>query len=153
MRSSESLATLICGLASAVFCVALVFIAPDLASAQETASSGPQCSCPDANAPVGGATTPRPRLAGIGHRLGQDEEVATLEAIQWALTEAGDGSSYVWHGRKGRISGVIQPTMSFRGGNGHICRHIVVVLSAAGYSRTAEGIACRDVAGLWKLEG
>ncbi len=153
MRTSESLATLFCGFASAVFCAAIVLIAPELASAQESGASSPRCSCPDNGAPRGSGRTQRPKLAGVDRRLGHDEELATLEAIQLALTEVDDGSSYVWHGRNGRISGVVQPTNSFRGGNGDICRHIVVVLSASGYSRSSEGIACRDTMGLWRLEG
>lgn len=151
MRPSESLATLWCGLASAVFCVAIVLIAPELANAQDTAASSPNCSCPDTTSPRGSGRAQRPKLA--GRHLGPDDEVATLEAIQLALTEVGDGATYVWHGRDGRLSGVVQPTASFKSGEGKICRHIVVVLSASGYSRTSEGIACRDTVGLWQLNG
>ena len=91
---------------------------------------------------------PRPKFAGAQPtlpdaraRLDDRDEIAALEAVHLALTEVGDGSAYVWHGRSGRLSGVVTPTSSFRDANGKICRHIIVALSADSYSRATEGVA------------
>ncbi|MEQ1616327.1 MAG: hypothetical protein ABL904_26545 [Hyphomicrobiaceae bacterium] len=96
---------------------------------------------------------PRPSLAELKSTLDDTDAVAALEAVQLALTEVGDGATYVWHRKHGRLSGAIQPTSSFKDGTGHICRHIVMALTSGNYSRKAEGIACRQRDGVWVLEG
>ena len=70
-----------------------------------------------------------------------------------ALTEVGDGATYVWHRRHGRLSGIVQPTASFKDPAGRVCRHIVLVLSSLDHSGKVEGIACRAPDGRWQLEG
>ena len=171
MRSSNSLAPYVCGLVTAIFSVALVFLAPDLAAAQDqvpgspgvvdsgagkSGSGGSTCSCSEQQ-PESHKLWPRPKFAGAGpdRQTGLDgrDETTALEAVHLALTEVGDGSAYVWHGRSGRLSGVVTPTASFKDVSGKICRHIVVALSAGGYSRTTEGVACRLANGGWQLEG
>ena len=188
MRSSNSLAPFVCGLATAVFAVVAIFLAPDLLLAQgdapgdavsgnaapghaapgsggsgNTGSSGSTCTCPDTQAPSH-QLWPKPKFAGahspqsqspqsVPGALDSRDETAVLEAVHLALTEVGDGSAYVWHGRSGRLSGVVSPTSSFKDTNGKICRHIVVALSADGYSRQTEGVACRLSTGTWQLEG
>ena len=96
---------------------------------------------------------PQPKYAEVRPSLYASDEVATLEALQLALTEVGDGSSYVWHRYNGQLSGVVQPTISFKDVNGRICRHIVLLLSSGAYSKRTEGIACRRDSGTWQLEG
>jgi hypothetical protein len=96
---------------------------------------------------------PRPKYAEVRPSLHASDEVATLEALQLALTEVGDGSSYVWHRYNGQLSGVVQPTISFKDMNGRICRHIVLLLASGAYSKRTEGIACRRDSGTWQLEG
>jgi surface antigen len=81
------------------------------------------------------------------------DEAAALEAVHLALTEVGDGSTYVWYRRGGRLSGLVQPTQSFRDSIGRICRHIVVTLNDAARSRRIESIACRLDDGGWQLDG
>jgi surface antigen len=81
------------------------------------------------------------------------DEIAALQAIDIALSEVADGSSYVWHAAHGRLSGVIHPTSSFRDRRGSVCRHIVITLSAAARSGRIEGIACRLNDGSWQLAG
>ncbi len=81
------------------------------------------------------------------------DEVAALEAVQVALTEVGDGSSYVWYRHGGRLSGVVNPTQSFKDTHGRVCRHIVVTLSDANRQKRTEGIACRLADGAWELDG
>ena len=79
--------------------------------------------------------------------------MAALEGIRIALTEVGDGGSYVWHRRDGRLSGMAQPTSSFKDAAGQPCRHLVVTLNAFDRSKKVEGIACRVSGGRWQLTG
>jgi surface antigen len=96
---------------------------------------------------------PRPKFADHSQGLDNGDEVAALEAIRVALTEVGDGSSYVWHRGNGRLSGVVHPTSSFRDVSGRVCRHIVVVLTTGARSGRVEGVACRLSDGSWQLDG
>ncbi len=179
--SPDSLAPFVCGLATAVLAVATNFLAPDLVQAQDSppglitaekagpgnrapgnsgngtsGSGGSSCTCPDNQAPSH-QLWPKPKFAGAPRSapstLDGRDETAVLEAVHLALTEVGDGSAYVWHGRSGRLSGVVTPTSSFKDANGKICRHIVLALSSEGYSRQTEGVACRLATGTWQLEG
>ncbi len=165
MRSSHTLAPILCGVASAVILLATIFIAPDLVHAQDkgranpgtgnTGAGGATCSCSE-KALEGQKLWPMPKFAGIEPaptRLDGTDEISALEALHLALTEVGDGSTYVWHGRSGRVSGIVQPTASFRDVSGKICRHIVVGLNAEGHSRKLEGVACRLANGSWQLDG
>jgi surface antigen len=45
-----------------------------------------------------------------------------LEAIRVALTDVAGGVSYVWHRRYGELSGLVQPTQSFKAADGRLCR-------------------------------
>lgn len=94
-----------------------------------------------------------PRIADIRPHLDRNDEAAALEAVQVALTEVGDGSSYVWYRHGGRLSGVVQPTQSFKDTLGRVCRHIVVTLSDVNRQKRTEGIACRLADGAWELDG
>lgn len=84
--------------------------------------------------------------------LSRTDRIAALENLQYALSELGDGASYVWHRHHGRLSGVIQPTMSFRDSKGRVCRHLVVFMSAGEKSRKTEAIACRMDNGVWRFD-
>lgn len=85
--------------------------------------------------------------------LNEHDELATLAAIQYALSEVGDGQTYVWHHKHGALSAIVKPTSSFRSANGQICRHIHLLLNSGQYSKKSEGIACRTAKGIWSLEG
>jgi surface antigen len=85
--------------------------------------------------------------------LGPADELAALHAIATALSSVGDGGAYIWRRRNGLLSGLIQPTTSFKGKSGEICRHVIIRLSSKSYSRQVEGIACRDPKGSWSLSG
>ncbi len=61
--------------------------------------------------------------------LDENDEIAALEAIRVALTEVGDGGTYVWHRQHGRLSGIVQPTASFKDPAGRVCRHIVLIMT------------------------
>ena len=126
-------------------------LSPRLATAEEQPapqSGGSTCTCPDGKADL----WPRPKYADL-KSLDAADEIAALESVQIALSEVGDGATYVWHRRNGRLSGVVQPTASFKGAAGRVCRHIVLTLSSADQTRRTEGVACRLADGRWQLEG
>jgi hypothetical protein len=119
-------------------------------------TSNGSCSCPNqpSNEPLPrDKLWPKPSLAELKATLDDTDAIAALEALQLALTEVGDGATYIWHRKHGRLSGAIQPTASFKDASGQICRHIVVAMTSGSYSRKAEGIACRTKSGVWTLEG
>jgi surface antigen len=137
-----------------------VFIAPDLALAADTKSNtqpksgDATCGCP----PQKEKLWARPKFAELPATtqrtvLDETDEIAALESVQFALTEVGDGASYIWHRNNGRLSGMVQPVTSFKDGQGQICRHVVVVLTTGMTTKKTEGVACRLTSGQWKLEG
>ncbi len=119
----------------------------------------PFCTCPNAapkpapephKAPV---VAVKPKFAETNPHLDESDEIAALEAIRVALTEVGDGNSYVWYRRYGRLSGIVQPTVSFKDPAGRVCRHILLIMTVGAATGRAEGIACRLGDGRWQLDG
>lgn len=128
--------------------VAAIFVLPDFASAGEVAAK-PGCACPTStNRPA-----IRPRLVESDRGLDDNDEIAALESLQYALTEVADGSSYVWHRSHGRLSGIVKPLSSFKDTHGGVCRHAAVVLSAVDETKRTELVACRLATGVWQVEG
>ncbi len=139
---------------------ALVLMAPNYASAADQPGQHPQpqatepeCSCPSAR-----KKSSRPKFADLkppsdGGALGPSDELAALTSVQHALSKVGDGSTYVWHRSNGRLSGIVQPTSSFKNADGAICRHLIVMLTTGDKTRKTEGVACRQPNGVWSLEG
>ena len=138
----------------------LLILAPALVHATDKTPSAKQpdaatCACPDSESAkpwprpkFADAEPPKP-LAGLDAR----DEIAALEAVHLALSEIGDGASYVWHQRDGRLSGIISPTASFKDPDGRVCRHIIMSLTAGRSTARTEGIACRMADRSWRLEG
>ncbi len=89
----------------------------------------------------------------VSKGLTRQDELATLEVIQIALSSVADGETYVWRCRQSAVNAMIKPTQSFKDTMHRVCRHVVITLSSAATSRTAEGIACRHMNGVWGLEG
>jgi hypothetical protein len=141
-------------------CLALGFLA-GLARAHDVKpAQQPPCTCPNVvpvpeprepNRPP--AASVKPRFVETNAHLDENDEIAALEAIRVALTEVGDGNSYVWYRRRGRLSGIVQPTVSFKDRAGRVCRHILLTITAGAASGRAEGIACRLGDGRWQLDG
>jgi hypothetical protein len=139
MRSAVVLASL-----AAFF--ALAFTPP--ASTQDVKPAEPApCTCSEQGKRV------RPKFAELKPQLDENDEIAALEAIRVALSEVGDGATYVWHRQHGRLSGLVQPTASFKDPAGRVCRHIILVMSSGIHSGKIEGVACRLGDGRWQLEG
>lgn len=144
MRSEASFATLCAtGLAGAAM-VFMILVAPSALNAAEPAM------------PVTRFEQSPPRA--LPHHdtrttLDDNDEVAMLDAIHTALSQVGDGATYVWHRNHGRLSGAFQPTQSFKDRTGRICRHLVIMLVAGRHTQKTEGAACRGTDGRWSLEG
>jgi surface antigen len=137
MRPSECLSTLAATVFTAMFMVAMIFMASDQANASDPNN-------------VAARIGPGPDLRSL---LDDNDELATLDAVHTALTQVGDGSSYIWHRHNGRISAVLQPTQSFKREGGQVCRHLVVMLMSGTHTRKTAGIACRLEDGRWQLNG
>jgi hypothetical protein len=127
-------------------------LAPAIVSAQgaEPLASAP-CTCPNPSKPADPGA--KPKFAEATAHLDENDEIAALEAIRVALSEVGDGSTYVWHRKHGRLSGIVQPTASFKDPIGRVCRHIVLIMTVGTATGRAEGIACRLPNGRWQLDG
>jgi len=165
MRETPSLVSLSAGALTAFAMVATIFLsspealaadpAEASAAAQERAAAqAPSCACPGTS-----SRRQKPKYADLksapddGRVLDAGDEVAALSSVQHALSATADGATYVWHRNNGRISGLIQPTSSFKNVDGTLCRHVVVMMTTGDKTRKAEGVACRDALGVWTLEG
>lgn len=168
MRSNTSLVPLTVGAITAFVLSAAVFLAPDIAGAgDDRVTNSAPCNClmPKSwgKASGAGAGSNYPEGAGRSTRsdkstapkavLDDSDEVATLESVQFALSEVADGGSYVWQRSNGHLSGIVSPTSSFKDRAGNICRHVVLVLTTEVTSRKTEGVACRLANGRWQLDG
>ena len=158
MRLYVSMFPLAATAATAFSFVAALLTIPDLARAGEAdkKNGAAQCTCPESGKNGSGKMWSRHKFADFNNAqqaLDRNDEIATLETLQLALSEVGDGSTYVWHRYHGRLSGVIKPTASFKDDAGQICRHVIVVLTSGERSERSEGIACRLPTGQWQLQG
>ncbi|MFN0217403.1 MAG: hypothetical protein ACKVP4_01170 [Hyphomicrobium sp.] len=127
--------------------VAAVFVSADFARAAEPTVPPPSCSCPASGEKSAG----KPRLAGHVEPLDENDEVASLESLQFALTEVGDGATYVWKRSHGRLSGLVKPTRSYKDSSGAVCRKAVVMLNGVDGAATTELSACRLPNGIWQV--
>jgi surface antigen len=92
-------------------------------------------------------------LAELKADLDQSDRMAVLEAIHVGLSDAPDGSTYMWRRHNGKLAGSIRPTTSFRDADGKVCRYLVFQLLLGEHLRQVEGIACRQGDKSWLLEG
>ncbi|HRD75950.1 MAG TPA: hypothetical protein PK264_08425 [Hyphomicrobiaceae bacterium] len=156
MSSRITLASIVAATVASSLTAFVLSPATEVAADSATTSpSPPGCSCSESPSDMRRRLWPQPKLADArpSTTLEPTDELGALEAVNEALEETGDGSSYVWHGPNGRLSAVIQPTSSFRDRSGRICRHLHVLLNAGEVTRKAEGIACRSALGVWSLTG
>lgn len=141
MSAHPSLVTLIAVVITAFLLVSEILLGSPLAHAGDTWHTSVERSppSPDQIAPV--------------DKLDERDEIAALERIQYALSEIGDGQTYVWKRWHGRLSGIIHPTASFKDNSGQVCRHMMVLMTTGKRTSKMEGIACRMASGRWRLEG
>jgi surface antigen len=158
MREASSLLSLAAASATAFVVVAAIFLSPEFAVAADPAEANDKTGRASCNCPESKAKASRPKFAELkppsdGHALDGNDEAAALSSVQHALTLMGDGSAYVWHRHNGRMSGIVKPTSSFKNASGEVCRHIIVMLTTGHKTRKTEGVACRQLNGVWNLEG
>jgi surface antigen len=107
--------------------------------------------------PLGEGTALRPTkgldLPSLKAELTDDDSLAVLEALGYALEEVPDGSTYAWHRDVGPLWGTVRIASSFRDDEGSICRHLVLMLSLNEFTRAIEAVACRDSAKHWIIGG
>jgi surface antigen len=151
MRTNQSFFPLAASGFTAFALIACVFVSSDFAEAADstTKNGSAGCSCPNNSA----QKTIKPKFADLKTPLDENDEIAALESVQFALTEVADGSSYVWHRSNGRLSGIIKPLTSFKDAQGGICRHVLVVLNSTDLTKKTEAVACRLPSGVWQLDG
>ena len=146
--SSPSLSTLTAGAGAAVFLFVSVLISGGDLRAEaiflEPSRAGPNDALPQ---------FPRPAMPLMRPLVEAGDETAAIEAVEIALTQAGDGATYLWQRGNGRLAGAIRMTSTFRDADGRICRHLEMQMRHGGYVRKTEGIACRGTDGVWLLEG
>ena len=116
-------------------------------------TSGFAASADDSGVGISREPPPVRTQPNIPAALDDADAAATLEGIRIALSEVADGSTYVWHRRDGRLSGMAQPTASFKDASGQPCRHLIVMLNTPQRSSKVEGIACRMTNKRWQLSG
>jgi hypothetical protein len=145
MSAHSSLVTLVAVVITAILIVAQILLGAPVASAGGTRAGSDTWQTKVDPAPDN-------PIAPVD-RLDAEDEVAALERIQYALSEVGDGTTYVWRRWHGRLSGVVRPTASFKAGSGEICRHLMVLLTTGSRTKKIEGIACRTDSGRWRLDG
>jgi hypothetical protein len=139
-------------LSSAFVLSAAVFLSADPVHAAEKAGMDLQLAPTEPSHRRSSAEPPADPGA-LRHRLDAGDEMAALEALQVTLSEVEDGSTFVWHRRNGRVSGMFQPMRSFKGETGQVCRHFRMMLTSGRVSRRTEATACRDGMGVWTIEG
>jgi 17 kDa outer membrane surface antigen len=145
MRAHPSLVTL-----AAIVITAFVLIAEILLGSRAAFAEGPKWETrvvPEASPHV----TIRPLAP--PNELDAKDEIAALERVQYALSEVGDGTTYVWRRWHGRLAGVIHPISSFKDPSGKVCRHMMVLLTTGKRTSKMEGVACRLPSGRWQLDG
>lgn len=91
--------------------------------------------------------------APIRPRLDFADRIATLHAIETALSSVADGGAFVWQRGNGHLRGLIRPTASFKSARGEVCRHVIIRLDSRQLSREVEGVACQSQTGVWSLLG
>ena len=142
MRAHPSLVTIVAFVTTAFVLVCAIFLSAQTSRAKESKWDTRIYPSPVAIPPI------EPP-----HQLDANDEIAALERIQYALSEVGDGATYVWRRWHGQRSGIVQPTSSFRDTDGRVCRHMVVMLTTGTRTKKQEGIACRLPSGRWQLDG
>jgi surface antigen len=99
---------------------------------------------------------PAPSLLNADERASPGDggdRVVARRALEFALSELGDGATLVWR-RPGRgLVGRVKPVSAFRDAEGRVCRTVVYALARGGFQREIESLACREQDGSWSLAG
>lgn len=152
MSRSPVLMTLVATALTGFFMLAAVLLGAGDAFAERPVRSDIARADVARSAPLEPAAA-EPHSKDLKSTLDASDEIAALEAVQYALTEVGNGFTFVWYRANGKLSGVFEPTSFFRDASGQICRHMHVALTSGLVTRKTQGVACRTAGGLWLLEG
>lgn len=150
--SDRSIASFAASTAAAIFLFASTLLAADDALSEPLQAPEQRSIAGVTPFPPATPWTPSDQPA-IRANIEAGDDVAALEAIEIALTQASDGATYVWRRGNGRLVGAVKPTKTFRDADSRMCRHIEMQLRLGTYTRRTEGIACRGDDGVWNLEG
>ncbi len=142
MGSSLLVETVVAFAVTAFLLIAYMFLSAGDAFSDDRNVKAQTCACP-------AATT----MPARPHQLNERDQIAALERLQYALSEVGDGMTFVWRRWHGHLTATVRPTSSFKDRTGRVCRHIIVVLASDQRSKRVEGIACRLPDGRWQLDG
>jgi surface antigen len=160
MSQNHSLVTLAAVVTTGIVLVGVILIGPTTAFGGEqwetSVSTETTDTPPAALPPVPGTSIMPGTVVNIPvgpYKLDEKDEIAALERIQYALSEVSDGKTYVWRRWHGRLSGLVQPTGSFKDQSGKVCRHLIVLMTTGHNTKKQEGIACRLPSGRWQLDG
>lgn len=82
----------------------------------------------------------------LGHALDQQSRIAADEAAQRAMET---GRTQVRHTRQATI--VVKPHHRYREGY-RICRNFTTDVKINGKTQVAQGVACKDSQGFWKIQ-
>lgn len=82
-------------------------------------------------------------------RLDRNDFLAALKAMNVALDEVGDGSTFVWRRKNHGLKGAIKPFAAYQAADGRICRKMVFSLFLGGYEKSIKSVACRGSDGRW----
>ena len=144
-----SIATAITGAGAAVLLFGFVLAGSDLAVAEQSIVVATE----DAYATLRPQLQPDDLIPEIKARLLPGDEIAALEAVDIALTQASDGATYVWSHGNGRLNGTVRMTGTFRDADSRICRSLQMRLVSGTTTRQHDGVACRQADGAWLLGG
>jgi surface antigen len=89
----------------------------------------------------------------LSAKLTDDDPVALLEAMRYALDEVADGATYLWHRVDAPLKGAVRPIASFRNESGAVCRRLSVTLTFEAATRWTDAVACREDGGRWVIGG
>ncbi|MGD9503048.1 MAG: RT0821/Lpp0805 family surface protein [Methyloceanibacter sp.] len=81
------------------------------------------------------------------------DRIAARRALDFALSELGDGATLVWRRPERGLVGRVKPVAAFRDAKGRVCRTVVYALARGGYQQEIEGVACRELDGSWSHAG
>lgn len=146
LRSDAAMASAIATIAAAVMFVAMALLMPLPGHAAPPERT---CECNEPRPLV----TPGSAETGADSRksLTPHDQTAVMQAVHYALSEVGDGASYVWHRTHGRLSGIVQVTGTYKSPTGALCRRLNVMLTSGTETRKLATHACRLPNRSWQL--
>jgi len=90
-----------------------------------------------------------------GYAAGVELEKSDLalygQTAERGLAEASDGTTLTWNNPQTGNSGAFRPTQTFYASSGMLCRNYRATVAYDGGIQSADGAACRQADGKWKI--